>query len=52
MAEMSLILAVLYRPNGPKFELFDTYESDVKQAHDFMIPVPKLDSNGVRILIR
>ncbi|RYP69919.1 hypothetical protein DL771_005812 [Monosporascus sp. 5C6A] len=28
MAEMSLILAVLYRPNGPKFELFETDESD------------------------
>ncbi|KAK3934316.1 cytochrome p450 [Diplogelasinospora grovesii] len=52
MAEMSLILAVLYRPNGPKFELFETDESDVKQAHDFLIPLPKLDTKGVRALIR
>ncbi|KAK7935352.1 hypothetical protein PG985_000847 [Apiospora marii] len=52
MAEMSLILAVLYRPNGPRLELFETDESDVKQAHDFLIPLPKLSTNGVRALIR
>lgn len=50
-AEMSLALAVLYRPNGPKFELFDTDESDVRQAHDYLIPLPKLETKGVRILI-
>ncbi|KAI1292699.1 cytochrome P450 [Xylaria venustula] len=52
MAEMSLALAVLFRPDGPKLELFETDESDVKQAHDFLIPLPKLDSKGVRVLIR
>ncbi|KAK4222262.1 cytochrome P450 [Podospora fimiseda] len=52
MAEMSLILAVLYRPNGPEFELFETDESDVKQAHDFLIPLPKLTTKGVRALVR
>ncbi|KAI0548664.1 cytochrome P450 [Xylaria curta] len=52
MAEMSLALAVLYRPNGPKMELFHTDESDVKQAHDFLIPLPKLDTQGVRVMIR
>ncbi|KAI0812130.1 cytochrome P450 [Xylaria sp. FL0064] len=52
MAEISLALAVLYRPNGPKMELFETDESDVKQAHDFLIPLPKLDTKGVRVLIR
>ncbi|PTB66041.1 cytochrome P450 [Trichoderma citrinoviride] len=52
MAEMSLILAVLYRPNGPKLELYETDESDVKQAHDFLIPLPKLTTKGVRALIR
>lgn len=49
---MSLALAVLYRPDGPSFELFETDESDVAQAHDFLQPLPKLDSKGVRILIR
>ncbi|KAI0420251.1 cytochrome P450 [Xylaria grammica] len=51
MAEMSLALAVLFRPNGPKMELFETDESDVKQAHDFLIPLPKLDTKGVRVLV-
>ncbi|KAI1653876.1 cytochrome P450 [Daldinia decipiens] len=51
MAEMSLALAVLYRPGGLKFELFETDESDVKPVHDFMIPLPKLNTKGVRILI-
>ncbi|KAK4066137.1 uncharacterized protein Triagg1_8205 [Trichoderma aggressivum f. europaeum] len=52
MAEMSLVLAVLYRSNGPKLELYETDESDVKQAHDFLIPLPKLSTKGVRALIR
>lgn len=48
---MSLALAVLYRPNGPQFDLFETDESDVRQAHDFLIPLPKLDTKGIRVLI-
>ncbi|KAK3695836.1 cytochrome P450 [Podospora appendiculata] len=52
MAEMSLILAVLFRPNGPEFELFETDETDIKQAHDFLIPLPKITTKGVRALIR
>ncbi|KAK0614968.1 cytochrome P450 [Bombardia bombarda] len=52
MAEMSLILAVLFRPNGPRFELFETDETDIKQAHDFLIPLPKITTKGVRALIR
>ena len=52
MAEISLALAVLYRPGGPKLELFETDESDVKVIHDFLIPLPKLDSKGVRVLVR
>lgn len=52
MAEMSLVLAVLYRPDGPEFELYETDESDVKHVHDFLIPLPKLNTKGVRALIR
>lgn len=52
MSEMSLILAVLYRPNGPEFELYETDESDVIQAHDFLIPLPKITTKGVRVLVR
>ncbi|TRX88990.1 hypothetical protein FHL15_010112 [Xylaria flabelliformis] len=51
LAEISLVLAVLFRPNGPKLELFETDESDVRVAHDFGVPLPKLDTKGVRALI-
>ncbi|KKK19852.1 CND11p, partial [Aspergillus ochraceoroseus] len=52
MAELSLSLAVLHRPNGPKLQLFETDESDVKHVHDFLIPLPKINSKGVRVLIQ
>lgn len=48
---MSLMLAVIFRPKGPKLELFDTDESDVKMIHDFLLPLPKLDSQGIRVLV-
>lgn len=51
LAEMSLILAVLYRPNGPPMQLFETDESDVKQEHDFVIPLPKKSTKGIRVSI-
>jgi hypothetical protein len=34
-----------------KFELFEADVSDVEMAHDFFIPVPKLDSKGVRVFV-
>lgn len=46
------MLAVLYRPGGPAFELFETDESDVVQAHDFLIPLPKLGTKGIRVVFR
>ncbi|KAF7586836.1 hypothetical protein BBP40_008244 [Aspergillus hancockii] len=52
MAELSLSLAVLHRPNGPKLELYETDETDVIQAHDFLIPVPKITSKGIRVLVQ
>ncbi|KAI4152138.1 MAG: hypothetical protein L6R39_001889 [Caloplaca ligustica] len=51
-AEINLALAVLYRPGGPQFELYDTDESDIIHIHDFVIPLPKLDTKGVRVLVR
>jgi hypothetical protein len=51
MAEMSLVLAVLFRPGAPNLELFDTDESDVEQVHDFVIPLPKLSTRGVRVVV-
>jgi hypothetical protein len=46
MAELSLSLAVLHRPNGPKLELYETDEIDVIQEHDFMIVFPKITVKG------
>ncbi|KAL4756283.1 cytochrome P450 [Aspergillus foveolatus] len=52
MAELSLCLAVLYRPGGPELGLFETDESDVKQVHDFLIPLPRIDTKGVRVVVQ
>ena len=52
MAEISLVPAVLFRPDGPGMELFETDESDVKHVHNFVVPLPKLDSLGVRVMVR
>jgi cytochrome P450 len=48
--EMYLTLATLFR----KFdmELFETDRSDVELAHEFFLPISRLDSKGVRILVK
>ena len=50
-AELNFVLSALFRPEGPAMDLFETDESDVVQAHDFLIPLPKLDNKGVRVII-
>lgn len=49
-AELYLTLANLVRRFDP--ELFETTVEDVKMAHDFFTPVPRLDSKGVRIRVK
>ncbi|KAK2767551.1 hypothetical protein FQN54_003709 [Arachnomyces sp. PD_36] len=49
-AELNLVIAALFRPGGPAFDLWQTDESDIIQAHDYMIPLPKLDTKGVRVI--
>jgi hypothetical protein len=49
MAEMHLLLATVFRPGGPRLELFETDESNVKPIHDFLLPLPRLDTKGVRV---
>jgi cytochrome P450 len=51
-AEITLMLAALFRPGAPRFELFETDESDVVAAHDFIVPLPRLDSKGMRVVFR
>jgi hypothetical protein len=49
LAEMNHALAALFRAEGPKFQLFETDRSDVEGKHDCIMPLPKLDSKGVRV---
>ncbi|KAL2859546.1 cytochrome P450 [Aspergillus pseudodeflectus] len=48
--ELNLIIAALFRPGAPKFDLYGTDESDVRPAHDLIVPMPRLDSLGVRVV--
>ncbi|EER24920.1 hypothetical protein D8B26_007494 [Coccidioides posadasii str. Silveira] len=48
--ELNHILAALFRPGGADFSLYETDESDVMPAHDLIVPLPKLDTKGVRVM--
>ena len=48
-AELDLVLATIFR--HLELELHQTDESNVKLAHDFFLPAPKLDSKGVRVKV-
>ncbi|KAL5044714.1 hypothetical protein BDW71DRAFT_185678 [Aspergillus fruticulosus] len=50
-AEMYWALAVLFRPDAPKLELFETEEKDVEHVVDFTIALPRLDSQGTRVTV-
>ncbi|KAK8015084.1 hypothetical protein PG990_008380 [Apiospora arundinis] len=45
MAEMSLALAVLYRPGSPRLELMGTEDTNVER-------VPKSSTKDVRVVVR
>jgi hypothetical protein len=48
--ELNFVISALFRPNGPDFDLYETDESDVKPAHDMVVPLPNLKSKGVRAI--
>lgn len=48
-AEINKMLAALFCPGAPQFDLFETDESDVVAVHDYIVPLARLDSKGVRI---
>lgn len=50
-AEISLLLAVLFRPGGPNLELFETDHTDTDHVHDFVVPLPRLNTKGVRVKV-
>jgi hypothetical protein len=35
-----------------EFELYETDKTDVELMHDFFLPFPKLDSKGVRLVVK
>ncbi|KAJ9665810.1 hypothetical protein H2201_004118 [Coniosporium apollinis] len=54
-AEIFLALGALFRPvgaGGVELDLFETDRGDVEVVHDFFNPSPRLDSKGVRVLVR
>jgi hypothetical protein len=51
IAELYLVLAMLFRPSGLALELFDTDESEVVRAHDFIIALLKIETEGVRVTV-
>jgi cytochrome P450 len=52
MAEINMMLAALFRPGAPKFDLFETDETDIVAVHDYIVPLARLDSEGVRVVFR
>lgn len=48
-AELYMTMAAVFR--NFSFELYETDLTDVKLAHDFFLPSPKLDSKGVRVKV-
>ena len=47
--EMFLAIGTLFRRF--ELELCETDISDVKLAHDFFLPSPKLDTKGIRVKV-
>ena len=50
--ELYLALAAVFAPGRFRFELFETGIKDVEMAHDFLNTSPKLDSKGIRVLVK
>ncbi|KAF7126040.1 hypothetical protein CNMCM5793_002399 [Aspergillus hiratsukae] len=48
--EVNYIIAALFRPGGAEFELYETDETDVIPVHDLIVPLPRLESKGVRVI--
>lgn len=51
LAELSLALAVFFRPGGPRLELFESDTSDTNHVHDYVVPLPRLNTKGIRVTV-
>ncbi|KAK5078346.1 hypothetical protein LTR51_000535 [Lithohypha guttulata] len=50
-AELYILTALLFRPEAPTMQLFNTDASDIRVRDHCFIPLPKSDSRGVRVTI-
>jgi len=50
MAELYLTIATVF--TRFEFELFDTNESDVRMEHAYLVPYPKWESKGIRVVVK
>lgn len=57
-AELYLVLSTVFSHydtadtgGSPKMRLYQTTEEDVQMVHDMFVPVPKLTSKGVRVVV-
>jgi hypothetical protein len=48
-AEIFHVAAAMFRRF--EFELYETDFSDLELKHDYFLPIPKLDSKGVRVKV-
>ncbi len=49
---MNLCLANMFAPDRFKFEMFESDVTDIEPAHDFFNPSPKIDSKGLRAVVK
>jgi len=50
--EISMVMAALFSPWSPEIRLHDTDASDVDPVCAFLLPLPRLDSKGVRVIVK
>jgi hypothetical protein len=50
-AELFMVTGLLLRRLGPRINLFETGLEDVEILHDCFVPLPKLDTKGIRVLV-
>ncbi|KAI1380471.1 putative cytochrome P450 [Hypoxylon crocopeplum] len=50
-AELFMVTGLLLRRLGPRLRLYETGIDDVKILHDCFVPLPKLDTKGIRVVI-
>lgn len=46
-----MLTAALFSPDGPKLKLFETNEGDADPVCAYSLPVPRLDSKGIRVVV-